>query len=408
MAKNSKSNKKLAELKALETSVEHVRDLMAGKKAIGLDFSLGASLGNFATLFASAATRKGQVGLRDLTRLGEPSEEACLALAAGFKEMHGAVFRREQAKVDEITALFEQLNVSKMLENYLVATSVEVEAHTQAAASWAEANVEKSIHMPRARQDMNDVPIDRYRTGFGLSEVDEWSLRLAAVGETVAIVDGSSLPPKESATDLEKVARIFATVSAAVKPDWYSLSRFLGHPSLVHCRDMANALFSLATAVKIGHGEAFNEYRSTCTKGYVGEMLDNYLSLASGGEYLPENGAVYIAWSSSDRNTLQIGVAYDQIEDELRSLDHELRLPHQHGVLAAWLVHDVDEAQDAIAAKLRDRLQPGHGYKIRLRDAKSEIQEVLDATANTVLSPWHGDDETVTADSAKPPILGVV
>ncbi len=405
MAKQSQPSKKLAELKV---SVEHVRDLIMGKKALGLDFALGASLGNFATLFTSAAMRKGEAGTRIVTLLGEPAEEACLALAAGFKEMQGAVLRREQAKVDEITALFERLDVMGMLDKYHASIGVEVASQMQAAAHWAAANVERSIRSPRTRPDMADVPVDRHtKTGFGLSEVDEWNARLGAVRRAITIVESSGLPSKESVEDLEKVARVFATVSAADKPDWYSLSRFLGHPSSAHCRDMANALFSMASAVNYGRVEAFNEYRSICVDGYVGEMLDNYLSLATGGEYVPESGAVYIAWSSSDRHTLQIGVACGQIEDELRSLDRELGLRHRHGILASWLVHDVDEARDTITAKLGDRRQPGLGYKIRLCDAKSEIQDVLDTTANTVLSPWHGDEDPVIFNNARPVAHGI-
>ncbi|MCV9964891.1 hypothetical protein OIU34_23645 [Pararhizobium sp. BT-229] len=402
MPKQSQSNKKLAELETLETSVGHVRDLMAGNKALGLDFALSSSLAKFETAFSLAAAQKDQAGIRELTRLGQPSVEVCSALSVGFKEMQGAVLRKDQDKVNEITALFERSNVVGTLEGYLSSIRVGIDAQKQAEDRLAKANREKAIHLPRARPDMADVPADRFKHGFGFAEVDEWQPRLDAVGGVVALLESPSLPPPESSEGLRRVARIFATVSAADRPDWYSLARFLGHPSSVHCRDMTNALFSLAAAVDIGHAEAFNDYRSICNKGYVCDMLDNYLSLAGGGEYVPEVGAVYIAWSSADRSTLQIGVAYDQIEEEIRRLDRELELPHRHGVLASWLVHDVDEATATISSKLSDRHQADRGYQIRLIDAKSEIQAVLDATANTVLSPWHGEElEPVAAPSLK-------
>lgn len=137
----------------------------------------------------------------------------------------------------------------------------------------------------------------------------------------------------------------------------------------------------------------FGVWSRQTEQGYLGEMLENYLALAGGGEYTPELGAVYIAWSSSNREMLQIGVARDTIEEEIRWLDEELGLSDRHGLLAAWLVHDVDEALLTVGPKIAAYNRKGLGYAMRLSDAKAEIQAVLDATANTVLSPWHGEDE---------------
>jgi hypothetical protein len=128
-------------------------------------------------------------------------------------------------------------------------------------------------------------------------------------------------------------------------------------------------------------------------------MLEDYLCLSGGGEYLPDTGAVYIPWSSTARKTLEIGGTHDQLESEVRGLDRSPRSPHRRRVLSAWLVHDVDEAGDAVAAKGADGFQGCTEYKIRLNDAKAAIQEILDVTANTVLSPLHGGRLRTTGGS---------
>lgn len=392
MAKQTKVTQRQKELADFQRSVSQYRDLIAGKKELGLDFNLVGSLARLSVIFTTAASQKGKNWCQVACRLGNPDPADCAVISDALTQMQSAILRRDQEKVDEMASILKQRSIDAMLDRHVTEMALEIEAEVARCAAL----IQQGFNAPITRTRLTDVPGKRFKTiGMGLAEVNQWDARLEAARATIHLLDSDTLPPAGSATTLRTVAKIFAAVGAEDTPDWYSLSRFLGHPSAGHCRSLADAFYGMVYAVEQGQEKAYNDLRGFALDGYAGEMLENYTDLASGGEYLPEPGVAYIAWSSSDPSTLEVGVADESVDDDLYMLNREKNGADRYGLLAVWLVHDVDDARTTIAERLKSHLTDDGGYRMNLGEAKAAIDEALEQTSNTVLSPWHDSTEAV-------------
>lgn len=242
--------------------------------------------------------------------------------------------------------------------------------------------------------------------GWGLAPIaaSQWDDTVAAAKNLIDIINADAMPAADQST-LDSISAIkgrFARVYLTDQSDWYSSSRLLGHPSGAFSRAAASALQDLRQAIKEQDSDMHLESLEFLRSNYVSDMLDNFLNLAAGEYPVVEEGCAYIVWSARDRDILHIGATEGQIDDVINRLNAESPFYRPYGVLASWLVHDPEQAQQDIERSL-EKFSIGNGaYLTGLGLSRNIITGILADTDNTVLSPWHA-----IADIPKPNVIGV-
>ena len=392
-----------------EAAVASLSALGSGAKPLGVDFSLGVQIGHVCDLFRSVAESRGEWEANSRL-LGHRSPAECGAISTGLVDLRRAVMSGNRPAVAGLLSSLEALSLMPTLDGFLSASGAEL-AELKATrtreikAALGDRSVTDRILRARARDPMSEPPVQDYvSVGFGLVDVQNQSFRLEAAKSVLAMMDGVATGelPKVRSERARTVAQMFASVAAADKPDWYSLSSLMGHPSSEHCLEIADALYGFASAIKAGDDLAYAVLMKSCVDGFLPEMMEAYIEVAEGrAEPKTEDGMAYIAWSSSSPDTIQIGVAEGEAIDDLEDIEYDMNSPHRYGLLATWLVMDVEEARATIGERLKAHLLPdGMGYDCRLGVAKEAIQNVLDDTENFALSPWHSYDEPKPAPQA--------
>lgn len=234
--------------------------------------------------------------------------------------------------------------------------------------------------------------------GWGLAPIaaSQWDDTVAAAKNLIDIISADAMPAADQAT-LNSISAIkgrFARVYLTDQSDWYSSSRLLGHPSGSCSRAVASALQDLRQAIKEQDSDMHLESLEFLRSNHVSDMLDNFLSLATGEYPVVEEGCAYIVWSARDRDILHIGATEGQIDDVINRLNAENPFNRPYGVLSSWLVHDPEQAHQDIERHLA-KFSIGNGaYLTGLGLSRNIITGILADTDNTVLSPWHAIEDT--------------
>ncbi len=234
--------------------------------------------------------------------------------------------------------------------------------------------------------------------GWGLAPIpaSQWDHMVSSAKNVLRIIDTDAMPADDISV-LESISAIkgqFARVYLTDQPDWYSSSRFLGHPSSSFCKAAASALQDLRQAIKDRDEDLYREGTQFLRDNYVGDMLDNFVGLAACEYPVAEEGCAYIVWSARDREVLHIGATEGQLDDVINRLNAESPFYRPYGVLASWLVHDPEQAQQDIERSLA-KFSIGNGaYLTGLGLTRNIITGILADTDNTVPSPWHVIEDT--------------
>jgi len=261
---------------------------------------------------------------------------------------------------------------------------------------------------PRVRPDftapmavppaMSTFPSGTFKkTGFGLNAMTrrDWEKRLEGTRVVFDILVSGEMP-RPSAALLERVATVkdmFAAVAVGAANDWFTISKYLGHPSAELSRKAAASIHELHTATTLKDTARFSRASSFLTDEPIVEMLENYrASTAEGQQPQDEIEWAFLLWSSSWRDTLVAGSCDGTIEEAAAEVSAENPDFDPYGVVAAWLVHDTERAFQDIDRVLTEFLVRDDGiYRIDPGEAKAKIDALLAATDNIVMSPWHVD-----------------
>lgn len=232
------------------------------------------------------------------------------------------------------------------------------------------------------------------RVGFGLFVVprDFLVANVSKIKEAREVLASGNLPSKEDKVmeSLRCVQHLFSGVYTGFRHDWYSVSRFLGHPSMEHCRYMAKLFANARQKVRRQEDCFFQSTAAAIEREHGFQMLDNFLDMADhAARPLDEYGWAYILWSSSERDALHVGAAGGKIEHVTSRLGREHPGHHPFGVMAAWRVRDPVAAFEGIRSALDDFALGGDFYRMELGDARDRVHALLDAAGNIVKSPWH-------------------
>ena len=242
---------------------------------------------------------------------------------------------------------------------------------------------------------MTDLPRQEFvRNGFGTGKVhsSEWRSRIAATSFVLEIIKSRSTPENtlQMHHSIHMVRDMFRAIHAGDTYDWFSTSRFLGHPSAELCKSLYLDLAALRGAIRSRDVVLFNRTIDHFVENYGYAMLENHLRMTvDHGHKVCEEGWAYILWTSSDRGVLHIGATSGEIDEVLRRLDRENPDQHPYGVLSAWLVHDAALADEDIHAEFRGYALDRGLFRVDLGHAKERISSLLHETDNFALSPWH-------------------
>lgn len=249
---------------------------------------------------------------------------------------------------------------------------------------------------------MRDVPPrDFTHRGFGVVQVPykEWNDRIAAIKVVRNLITSGRLPADAEPIQqsLSIVKGLFSRIHVGDCYDWYTTSRFLGHPSADLSKKLSIELAMLKGALREQRTDVYENASSTFTNEYGVEMLDNYLDMAEQHAHpVKEEGWAYVLWSSSERDVLHMGAAGGELEEVLERLNRENPGHHPYGVLAAWLVHDpVDAYNDIHEAFQNSALGEGF-FRTDFGAARDTIAAKLKDTDNLAHSPWHDHDAPKT------------
>jgi hypothetical protein len=383
-------------LPPLRPAVKDLRELFEGKRGHGMDVVLAESVRKIAAVYSAVLSVNNPDRERLAGELGNPSEDDCSFFRRELEGLVGAVFRSDRKAVEAIVSALDARSFLTTLEDRVELSVGEVrdrEAVSRGRAALA--TIKALVNGDKARLPLGSIPSGQFMSGgFGLAPVSDWDRRREAMRFVLSCLDEDVMPAATRSVRFETVADIFEAVASCDMRDWYSLSRFLGHPAAEHCRPIANAFRGMAQAVLTGHREAYAKLMEFVLDAYAGEMIESFNGIASGQPYQPEEGLVYIAWSSASGRAIQIGVADGTVEPELRALDSERGNNGRHGLLGTWLVHDVDHARDTLSGLLRHGLSPDGSYSLSPGEARQIISRGLTQSDNLVLSPWHDDNDT--------------
>jgi hypothetical protein len=257
------------------------------------------------------------------------------------------------------------------------------------------------------RKPMAEVPKrDFINRGFGIIQIphSEWANRIAATQVVLNVIKSRRMPAETEPLQqsLSVVKGMFSRINVGDCYDWFTTSRFLGHPSGDLSKELSTQLAILKGAIHTQDEGLFSETVSRFEREYGTEMLDNYLDMTVRNAHpVREEGWAYILWSSSERDVVHVGAAGGEVEDVIKRLDDENPDHHPYGVLAAWLVHDPADAYLDIH-QILDGYAMGDGFfRVNFGVARDAVNKLLKDTDNFALSPWH-DYEPELEAAAKP------
>lgn len=198
------------------------------------------------------------------------------------------------------------------------------------------------------------------------------------------------------------LSRLFGSVSSQGDAAWYLNSEMLGHPSPEVAGRLAVTVSEIGRAIAKGNRRRFREGMEALKSDHADAMLDSYLDVALRGQTpVEEPEWAYIIWSNRPDGILRIGATTDDLRTFAGRLNRSSFSSSPISVLAAWPVHDADDAAITIANRLRSyRASEGH-YFIKLADARNIVETGLKETENFVLSPFHLEEDPAQMKTAK-------
>jgi hypothetical protein len=232
--------------------------------------------------------------------------------------------------------------------------------------------------------------------GFVPYPADKQELYTDAAKALYEAISTGSLPPRD---DLWKkrcnhLARLFGSVSAQGDVAWFVNSEMLGHPSPEIAGKMVGLMNKISWAIRGRNSKGFADAVEAFNSDHGDEMLDSYLDVALRGEKpIDEPAWAYILWSNRQDGILRIGATADDIRTLTSGLNRDINSTTPVSILAAWPVHDPDDAKIMIANSLREYRTAEGLYFIKPGVAKEIVEQGLKSTGNFVLSPFHVDDE---------------
>lgn len=265
------------------------------------------------------------------------------------------------------------------------------------------------IRPPRADKPSTQVPGEDFlHRGFGFIQIahSQWDRRIAAATGISMMLRSGQLPADAESIQigLSIVRDMFFRVHTCERYDWYTTSKFLGHPSGDLCKTLATQVGIMKGALRTQDPLLMASATAVFADNFGLDMLDNYLDMAVRSAHpVKEEGWAYILWSSSEKDVLHMGAAGGEIEEVTASLNAENPEYHPYGVLAAWLVHDPVDAYQTIHAAFEGEALGGGFFRTDLATARKRIDAALKMDDNFALSPWHDYEPTLEAEQVAQP-----
>lgn len=261
------------------------------------------------------------------------------------------------------------------------------------------------MHIVEANYRSSSLPtISGY--GFIPYDADKQALYTDAASALFEAVSSGVLPARDEAWKrrCNNLARLFGSVSSQGDAAWFVNSEMLGHPSPEIAGRMIGLMNKLGWAIKGQNARGFSAAVEAFTADYGDEMLDSYLDVVvRGNKPVSEPEWAYILSSNSANGVLRIGATTDDLRALASSMNRSVNSNSPVSVLAAWPVHDADEARITLEIALRSYRASEGNYFIKLGNAKAIVEQGLKETDNFVLSPFHVDDDEPNNTPSKVP-----
>jgi hypothetical protein len=232
--------------------------------------------------------------------------------------------------------------------------------------------------------------------GFVPYPADKQALYTDAASALFEAVSSGVLPTQDRDWKRHGInlVRLFGSVSSQGDAAWFVNSEMLGHPSPEVAGRMIGVISQLVGAIRGGVRTRFAALAEAFKNDHGDQMLESYLDVNLRGEKpIVEEEWVYVLWSQSQNGILRIGATTGDLRTLVSETNRRVSSAVPTGILAAWPVHDADEAKVTVANTLRHYKAGESHYFIKPGDAKSLLESALKATDNFVLSPFHVDDE---------------
>jgi hypothetical protein len=256
------------------------------------------------------------------------------------------------------------------------------------------------MHIVDAHYRLASLPERAVAASFGFVPypVEKQVMLTEAVSSLYALVSDPVLPGAEDTEAWKRrctqAMRLFGSVSSQGDNAWFVNSAMLGHPAPELAGRMIGSLNAIWKTIKGRKPVALVNAVDAFNADFGFEMLDSYLNVAQRGERpVEENEWAYIAWSPSRDDILHIGVTAENPAAVAKKMNASLATSRPAGILAAWLVYDVEAVRQGIAANLRGYRMAEGQYYVRPGEAKEVVEAVIKKTGNFVLSPWHAEGE---------------
>lgn len=261
--------------------------------------------------------------------------------------------------------------------------------------------------MTQIGKSRRNAPGGEFRKfGFGFCRIphEERRHNLVAVDDVLSLTNGNVKEGSETRiiASVDRVKVLFEKVALGDTVDWYTVSTHLAHPSPSLSRRLAEDLAFLAGAMRRRDVEGISAALESIREEPVAEFLSHFLRVVGRGERpFEERGWFYVLWSSSEPDLLYVNATHRTIEAEKARVEREYSgNDHPYGVLAAWLVHDPDEARRQFV-RVHDGSSIGDDfYRLRLGDVKDFVEGDLAGMELVASSPWDGED--YEAEAAAP------
>jgi hypothetical protein len=203
--------------------------------------------------------------------------------------------------------------------------------------------------------------------------------------------------PAGHLTDIKKVGLVFDRAYSARAADWFLQATKVGNPSHLMAKMVCDGLLDLQEAISAGDTAKVTETLNFLYDEAVVDMLDHFLARAGGEVQQPEVGWAYLGWIAKRPVLVYPGVSGGSMTEILAGLaDRDPSHDKTYGVVAAWLVQDINSATDTLHDILGDKIitkqSKAGACQVALGETRNKIEAALIASGNLLLSPWHAPE----------------
>lgn len=220
--------------------------------------------------------------------------------------------------------------------------------------------------------------------GWGMQKLlgAKISGELRAFRTVARIISANEMPAlKTSDVGAFSIARTpFVHIAKSNSHNWFTYSRVLGYPSSELSANLDRLLGVIRNAYSTQNVAAFGQSVEEFVLDGGLSHITEFIHVVEGRKQLRhESDFAYVIFRQGSFS-LDIGAAEGSVLDYSRELDNRHRL--KHGIIGAWLVDDVAQANADIHACLSQFRQDDGRYLMKVGKARSIVSRVLRDTGN--------------------------